>query len=240
MITASASDSATFMDARTAVDAAINSRRSVRAFLPTPVPLDTVRELLAIASRAPSGTNIQPWLVHVLTGSAKDKLSADILRVFDDPVELARHESEFPSYPNQWVSPYIDRRRKVGWDLYASVGIQKGDRAGTHAHHARNFKFFDAPVGIIFTIDRNLGSASWIDYGMFIGNFMTAARARGLHTCPQLAFPQFHRVIRASLGLPDNERVLCGMSLGYEDTSAPENSLRTERAPLDQWVTFHQ
>jgi nitroreductase len=226
-------------NARAAVDAAITSRRSVRAFLPTPVPLDTVRELLAIASRAPSGTNIQPWLVHVLIGSAKERLSADILRVFDDPVELTKHESEFPIYPNQWVSPYIDRRRKVGWDLYASVGIQKGDRAGTHAHHARNFRFFDAPVGIIFTIDRNLGSASWIDYGIFMGNFMTAARARGLHTCPQLAFPQFHRVIRSSLGLPDNELVLCGMSLGFEDTSAPENSLRTERAPLEQWATFH-
>ena len=222
-----------------AVDEAITSRRSVRAFLPTPVAEDTVRELLAIAARAPSGTNLQPWLVHVLTGPAKARLSAAILRVFDDPAALSQHRSEFEIYPNHWVSPYIDRRSKVGWDLYGRLGIAKGDRAGTHAHHARNFLFFDAPVGLIFTIDRNLGHASWIDYGIFMGNFMTAARARGLHTCPQLSFPQFHRVIGDCLGLPENQQVLCGMSLGYEDPAAPENGVRSERAPLEEWTWFH-
>lgn len=224
---------------RQAVDEAILSRRSVRAFLPVPVDEATIRELLTISSRAPSGTNIQPWQVHVLTGASKERLSREILAVFDDPEALAKQQSEFPIYPNRWISPYIDRRRKVGWDLYGLLGIAKGDRAGTHAHHARNFTFFDAPVGIIFTIDRALGYASWIDYGMFIGNLMTAARARGLHTCPQFAFAQFNAVISRCLGLGEQEMVLCGLSLGYEDPAAPENSLRTERAPLADWARFH-
>lgn len=226
-------------ETRNAVDDAILSRRSVRAFLPTPVDEASIRELLAIASRAPSGTNIQPWQVHVLTGASKERLSREILAVFDDPEALSKHQSEFPIYPNRWISPYIDRRRKVGWDLYGLLGIPKGDRAGTHAHHARNFTFFDAPVGMIFTIDRALGYASWIDYGMFIGNLMTAARARGLHTCPQFAFAQFHAVISRCLGLGDQEMVLCGLSLGHEDPVAPENQLRTERAPLSDWARFH-
>ena len=226
-------------DASAIVDAAITSRRSVRAFLPTPIPDATVRELLTVASRAASGTNIQPWLVHVVTGAAKARLSAEILKVFNDPVALARHESEFSIYPREWISPYIDRRRKVGWDLYGLLGIGKGDRARTHAQHARNFLFFDAPVGMIFTIDRSLGYAAWVDYGMFMGNLMTAARGRGLHTCPQFAFAQFQRVIADCLTLPPNERVLCGMSLGYEDSSAIENTLRSERAPLSDWAHFH-
>lgn len=222
-----------------AVFDALASRRSVRAFLPRPVPPDTVRELLTAASRSASGTNIQPWRVHVLTGAAKEQLSREILAVFNDPVALAEHQGEFSIYPSEWKSPFLDRRRKVGWDLYGLLGIGKGDRERTHAQHARNFQFFDAPVGFIFTIDRSLGYAAWVDYGMFMGNLMTAARAVGLHTCPQFAFVQFQRVIAPCLALSDQERVLCGMSLGYEDTAAIENSLRTERAPLAEWATFH-
>jgi nitroreductase len=222
------------------VDSALTSRRSVRAFLPTPVSDETVQTLLTVASRAASGTNTQPWLVHVVTGEAKTRLSDAILAVFNDPVALAEHESEFSIYPSAWISPYIDRRRKVGWDLYGLLGIGKGDRELTHRQHARNFKFFDAPVGMIFTIDRSFGYAAWVDYGMFIGNLMTAARARGLHTCPQFAFAQFQKVIAPCLGLPPAQQVLCGLSLGYEDTSAIENTLRTERAPLSDWAQFHR
>lgn len=222
-----------------AVDEAITSRRSVRAFLPTPVPRQTVEELLTVAARAASGTNIQPWQVHVVTGESKARLSAAILDVFNDPARLAEHQSEFSIYPDEWISPYIDRRRKVGWDLYGLLGIGKGDRERTHAQHARNFLFFDAPVGLIFTLHRSLGYAAWVDYGMFMGNLMTAARARGLHTCPQFAFAQFQRVIAEVLPLPAHERVLCGMSLGHEDTGAVENTLRSERAPLAEWTTFH-
>lgn len=221
-----------------AVDAAIVSRRSVRAFLPTPIPRATVEDILGVAARSASGTNIQPWRVRVLTGARKEALSARILEAFDDPDCEERHRSEFPIYPSQWVSPFIDRRRKVGWDLYGLLGIAKGDRERTHRQHARNFSFFDAPVGMIFTIHRSLGYAAWIDYGMFLGNLMTAARGRGLHTCPQFAFAQFHALIREELALGDDEKVLLGMALGYEDTSAIENSLRTERAPLAEWASF--
>lgn len=226
------------MDAHS-VDNALTSRRSVRAFLPTEVPRHIVEHILTVAARSASGTNIQPWQVHVLTGAAKTRLSNAILEAFNNPALNAEHSSEFPIYPSEWISPFIDRRRKVGWDLYTLLGIGKGDRERTHAQHARNFQFFDAPVGLIFTIHRALGYAAWIDYGMFMGNVMTAARGHGLHTCPQFAFTQFHRIISAELGLPPEQKVLCGMSLGYEDTRAIENTLVSERAPLSDWATFH-
>ena len=222
-----------------AVDAALTSRRSVRAFLPTPIPRATVEHLLTVAARSASGTNIQPWQAHVLTGEAKARLSQKIIAAFDDPAIAASHQSEFPIYPSEWISPYIDRRRKVGWDLYGLLGIGKGDFERTHRQHARNYAFFDAPVGFIFTIHRSLGYAAWIDYGMFLGNLMTAARGHGLHTCPQFAFTQFHAIIRAELGLGEEHKVICGMALGHEDTGAVENSLRTERAPLSDWATFY-
>ncbi len=221
-----------------AVDQALTSRRSVRAFLPDAVPRATIEHLLKVAARSASGTNIQPWQVQVLSGAAKTRLSDRILQAFNDPQAVAAHSSEFPIYPSEWISPFIDRRRKVGWDLYTLLGIGKGDRERTHAQHARNFQFFDAPVGFIFTIHRSLGYAAWIDYGMFLGNLMTAARGHGLHTCPQFAFAQFHRIISSELALAPEQKVLCGMSLGYEDTSAIENTLVSERAPVSEWATF--
>ncbi len=221
-----------------AVDQALTSRRSVRAFLPDAVPRATIEHLLKVAARSASGTNIQPWQVQVLSGAAKTRLSDKILQAFNDPQAVAAHSSEFPIYPSEWISPFIDRRRKVGWDLYTLLGIGKGDRERTHAQHARNFQFFDAPVGFIFTIHRSLGYAAWIDYGMFLGNLMTAARGHGLHTCPQFAFAQFHRIISSELALAPEQKVLCGMSLGYEDTSAIENTLVSERAPVSEWATF--
>jgi nitroreductase len=221
-----------------AVDAAITSRRSIRAFLPTPVPRETIERILAVASRAPSGTNTQPWKVTVLTGDAKTRLSAAIRRAYDDPAERARHAEEYVYYPTEWVSPYIDRRRKVGWDLYGLLGITKTDKAGMHAQHGRNYDFFDAPVGLIFTIDRVLQQGSWLDYGMFLQNVMVAARARGLDTCPQAAFTQWHRIIAEPLQLPASEMVVCGMALGHADPDAPENALVTERAPVAEFTRF--
>ena len=136
------------------VDAAITSRRSIRAFLPTPVAREEIEAILQVASRAPSGTNTQPWKVWVLTGQAKTSLSAKIRAAFDDPVERATHTEEYAYYPTEWRSPYIDRRRKVGWDLYSLLGIGKADKARMHAQHGRNYDFFGAPVGLMFTIDR--------------------------------------------------------------------------------------
>ncbi|WP_293999173.1 nitroreductase [Sphaerotilus sp.] len=224
---------------RAAVDDAITSRRSLRAFLPTPVPRETIEDILRVASRAPSGTNTQPWQVHVLTGAARDALCNRILAVHNDPAVAATHAEEYAYYPTQWQSPYIDRRRKVGWDLYRLLGLAKTDKPGMHRQHGRNYTFFDAPVGLVFTIDRVMQQGSWLDYGMFLQNIMVAARARGLDTCPQAAFTQYHRLIAEQLGLGAQEMVVCGMALGFADPDAVENTLVTERAPVSAFTRFH-
>ena len=224
-----------------AVDAAITSRRSLRAFLPTPVPRQTIDDILAVAARAPSGVNTQPWKVTVLTGAAKDALSQKILAAHDANAaagSTGADVGEYEYYPTEWVSPYLERRRKVGWDLYGLLGIAKTDKARMHAQHGRNYRFFDAPVGLIFTIDRLLRQGSWLDYGMFLQNIMVAARGRGLDTCPQAAFIGFHKLLAEHLALPATEMVVCGMSLGHADPSAPENQLVTERAPVASFTRF--
>ena len=226
-------------EATAAVDEALRSRRSVRAFLPTPVPRESIEAMLGVASRAPSGTNTQPWKVHVLTGDSKAALSRAIRAAHDDPEERARHTEQYAYYPTEWRSPYIDRRRKVGWDLYALLGIGRNDKARMHAQHGRNYDFFDAPVGLMFTIDRVLQQGSWLDYGMFLQSVMVAARGRGLDTCPQAAFMQYHRIISAHLGLGEQEMVVCGMSLGHADPAAVENTLHTEREPVAGFAQFH-
>ncbi len=221
------------------VDEAITSRRSMRAYLPTPVPRETIEDILRVASRAPSGTNTQPWKVHVLTGEPLRGLIERLRAAYDDPAEAQLHEQEYAYYPHEWVSPYIDRRRKVGWDLYGLLGIAKGDKLRMHEQHGRNYEFFDAPVGLMFTIDRVMERGSWLDYGMFLQNVMVAARARGLDTCPQAAFTQFHRIIMDHLGAPPQEMLVCGMSLGQADPQAVENTLVTERAPVHEFTRFH-
>ena len=221
-----------------AVDAAITSRRSIRAFLDKPVAREDIEKILEVASRAPSGTNTQPWKVYVLTGQARSSLSEAILAVHLDPELSRQHTEEYAYYPREWVSPFVDRRRKVGWDLYSLLGLTRDNKAGMAAQHARNFRFFDAPVGLIFTIDRVMEQGSWLDYGMFLQNIMVAARGRGLDTCPQAAFTQYHRIIAEQLQLPANETVVCGMALGWADPSKIENSLVTEREPLASFVHF--
>lgn len=220
------------------VDAAITSRRSIRAFLPTPVAREDIEAILEVAARAPSGTNTQPWKVTVLTGAIKERLSSEIAKVHNDPALAREHAEEYAYYPRQWQSPYIERRRKVGWDLYALLGLTRDNKAGMHAQHGRNYAFFDAPVGMIFTIDRVMEQGSWLDYGMFLQNIMIAARARGLDTCPQAAFTQFHRIIAQVLELPENEMVVCGMSLGHADPDKIENTLVTEREPVAAFARF--
>ena len=220
------------------VDDAIASRRSIRAFLPTPVSRDEIDGILATAARAPSGTNIQPWKVTVLTGESLSALSDKILAAHDHPDSQSLYVEEYEYYPKKWASPYIERRRKVGWDLYTLLGITRDDKAGMHAQHGRNYAFFDAPVGLMFTIDRILERGSWLDYGMFLEAVMVAARGRGLDTCPQAAFNRFHRIIGEHIGMPETEALVCGMSLGHADPSRVENSLITEREPLDGFVRF--
>lgn len=221
-----------------AVEAAITSRRSIRAFLPTVVPRQTIERILDVASRAPSGTNTQPWNVYVLTGEAKDELSRRIVAAYDDPAEAATHTEEYAYYPTEWRSPFIERRRKVGWDLYGLLGIAKTDKARMHAQHTRNYRFFGAPVGLMFTIDRVMRQGSWLDFGMFLQSIMVAARGHGLDTCPQAAFTPFHRLIMPMLGAGAHEQLVCGMSLGWADLAAIENSLVTEREPVSAFARF--
>ena len=220
------------------VDEALTSRRSIRAFTAEPVDQQTISQILEVASRAPSGTNTQPWQVHVLTGDVRDKLVNAIQAVFSDPQEAAKHRAPHPYYPKDWKPHFLERRRKVGWDLYGLLGLTRENKAGMHAQHARNYQFFDAPVGLIFTIDKSLEIGSWLDYGMFLQAVMTAARGHGLDTCPQAAFTQFHQIIASELDLDEDETVVCGMALGYADNDAIENSLQTERAPVAKFATF--
>lgn len=228
-------------DLRAAVDAAMAGRHSVRAFLPREVAPELIDEILRIAARAPSGTNIQPWRVHVLSGETRDRLVTRVCAVFDAAAARAEPEytAEYRYYPAEFFEPYLSRRRKVGWDLYGLLGIAKGDKGRMHVQHRRNFEFFGAPIGLVFTIDRRLALGSWLDYGMFLQNVMLAARARGLDTCPQAAWIDYHRIVGEILEFSAEEQLVCGMALGYADPAAIENTLVTERAGLEEFVRYH-
>jgi len=216
------------------VSLAVNTRRSIRAFKSTMPPTGLINEILETAARAPSGTNIQPWNVYVLTGESRHNLCTATCEAFEDPD--AKHDIEVSYYPDKWFEPYLARRRKIGWDLYGLLDIKKGDREKTHAQHKRNYLFFDAPVGIIFTLHRDLATGSWMDYGMFLQNIMLLAREAGLHTCAQAAWSDYHTVVREQLNIDHSEVVVCGMALGYADETAIENQLVSERAQLSEFV----
>ena len=227
------------VDARAIVDRTITSRRSIRQFLPTPLARETVVDLLDVAARAPSGHNTQAWRVHVLTGDALRALTAKLYAAFDDPDVLEKHRPVFDSYPAEWISPYIDRRRQVGKDLYTQLGIERGDAVRMREQLLKNYAFFGAPVGIIFTLPRVMVPGSVLDLGMFMHGVMIAARARGLDTCPQAAFATFHGVIAADLVLEEGEVVICGMSLGHADERAAANRVVTHREPAATFAVFH-
>ena len=218
-------------------DEALLTRRSVRAFLPQPIARAEVEELLALASRSASGSNIQPWKVHVFTGELRQRVSRTILEAIDrDP--RGTYQREWNYYPLNWREPYLGRRRKIGWDLYSLLGIPKGDFERTEAQRRRNYEFFGAPVGMMFTLDEDLEIGSWLDLGIFIGSLTIAARGRGLDTCPQAAFADFHALIRPLLGIPREQVIICGLALGYADTDALVNRLTTERAPVGDFARF--
>jgi nitroreductase len=225
-------------DQQRIVDAAITSRHSIRAFLPTPVAREDIEQMLAVAARAPSGSNTQPWKAYVLTGKRLQDMSADIVQAFLDPDRASEFKEEYRYYPDIWEAPYIDRRRKVGLDLYQLLGLGKADKDGMRDQHARNFKFFDAPVGMVFTVDRTMNQGSWLDFGCFLQNLMVAARGRDLDTCPQAAFNRFHPIIRQHTGIPDSEIVICCLALGVADHSKIENSLISERESVSGFTQF--
>lgn len=223
------------------MDAAIESRFSARAFLPKPVPRELIEDILRVASRAPSGNNAQPWKVYVLQGASRDSLVGKVCAAHDalytDPALAAEYREEYDYYPRQWISPYIERRRENGWSLYGLLGITKNDKDKMHAQHNRNFRFFDAPVGLMFTVDRVMGQGSLLDYGMFLQNIMVAARARGLHSCPQAAWNSFAKIILPHIGAGPDEMLVCGMALGYLDETAVVNTLHTPREAV-QGITI--
>jgi len=214
----------------------ITSRRSIRGFLPRPVEHDLIVRILETAASAPSGSNIQPWKVHVVQGAIRDELSR---RLLDAHARNLPSEREYEYYPVQWRSPYLERRRATGWGLYGTLGITKGDREATAAQHGRNYVFFDAPVVFLFTIDSDLEKGSWLDYGMFLQNIMVAARGLGLHTCPQAALANYPSIVKELLGIPDDQTIICGISMGYEDPTCPANRFQPDRMRLEEFVTFH-
>ena len=225
-----------------AVDHAITTRMSARAFTNKPIDKAMLVDILRVASRAPSGTNTQPWRVYILQGEKRDSLVQKVCAAHDaqrsDPTLAEQYREEYNYYPTQWVSPYIDRRRENGWGLYGLLGIGKGDKDKMHAQHQRNFKFFDAPVGLMFTVDRVMGQGSLVDYGMFLQNIMVAARARGLHTCPQAAWNHYAKIIMPHIGAAESEMLVCGMSLGWAEESDIVNTFITPREPVESFTRW--
>lgn len=218
------------------VSTAIDTRMSCRAFLDTPVPRETIVSILEAAKRAPSGGNLQPWLVHALTGQP--------LRQF---VEIIRNKSreqptgegtEYNIYPPDLHEPYRSRRFKCGEDMYATIDIARENKLGRLRQFARNYEFFGAPVALFFCVDRRMGQDQWADIGMFMQNIMLLARALGLHTCAQEAWAVWHKTVAEYLSLPAEQMLFCGMALGYRDESAPINTLRTDRAPLEEFAVL--
>jgi nitroreductase len=217
------------------VSEAILSRRSMRVFTSEPVAEEAIRRILDVAKHAASNTNCQPWHLYVTIGAARRRLSAAILEAIETNEPPA---AEYHIHRHPIPEPYRGRQVTLGKALYGMLGIPKGDGEGMMRQARRNFLFFDAPVGMILTMDRRHGEGQWIDCGSFLASVMLVAREEGLHTCPQAAFANYHKVLRRELSIPDNEIVLCGIALGHADEAAVPNTLKTDRAPLEDWVTW--
>ena len=224
------------------IEDAITSRKSVRAFTKDIVPKELITKLLSIAARAPSGTNTQPWKVYVLQGHALEDLCTQVCAAYDaiaaNPELAKEYQPGYTYYPSKWFSPYIDRRRENGWSLYGLLGITKGDKDKMHTQHRKNFQAFGAPVCFFFTIDKELGKGSMLDYGMFLQNLMVAARGEGLDTCPQAAWNDYSKIILPLIGAQDNEMLVCGMALGYIDKTDIVNTFHTPRVGAEEFTTW--
>lgn len=217
-------------------DDVLQARKSVRVFKPDPVPLTRVTEILEMAIRSPSGTNIQPWKVHVVTGKAREKLVAEVLAHRETSPQ--DNQAEFPRSAKR-KEPYTARMRTLGKQMYGILGIPKGDQAANWRQWGRNYEFFDAPVGLIFTLDKDLDSMSFLDVGIFMQSIMLAAKSRGLDTCAQGAWNNFHTVTRRVLNVPEDQYIIAGMSMGFADPDQPVNDMVSEREPLSEVATFH-
>lgn len=215
---------------------AARTRRSIRAYKPEPVPPGVVREIVALGRHAPSGSNIQPWRVHVLTGETLKRVGKSIQQAFlnDEP----GHKRDYNYYTDPIYEPYLTRRRQCGWGLYGTLGIGRGERDKSKAYRASNYTFFGAPVGLIFSIERKLEIGSWLDYGMFLQTIMLAARAKGLHTCPEAAIASYPDIVRRELGISADWVIICGMAMGYADPDALINTFQPPRIEIDDYAAF--
>lgn len=224
------------------VDDAITARHSVRAFLDTPVAIETIKDILNVAARAPSGTNTQPWKVYVVTGQKRAEMIERVCTaqqaLFQQPELAEQYQETFAYYPETWISPFIDRRRENGWGLYGLLGIQKGEKEKMAAQQLRNYQLFDAPVALYFTVNKAMGIGSKMDISMMIQNVMIAAKARGLDTCPQAAWNHFHPIVLDVLGAPENEELVCTIALGYADPDHIVNTFITPREPVENFTVF--
>jgi nitroreductase len=218
------------------IEEAIRSRKSVRAFTDELVSQAQIQRILELSQRAPSGTNTQPWHTYVCTGEVRDAIVSDVCALFDEG-PAAKYE-DYDYYPSTWNDTHRDRRRGISWSLYGLLGIEKGDRERTAKQARRNYCFFDAPVGLFLTTDAYLGRGSWSDVGLYMQTIMLAARGEGLHTCPQAAWIVFQEPIFRHLNIPDDQVLVSGMALGYEDTSAIVNTLVSEREDVANVVHY--
>ena len=230
------------MQQYTLVDQVINSRHSVRAFKKTPIATQTIKDILTVSSRAPSGNNIQPWKVYVFTGQKREaliqKVCAAQKEIFSNPENADLYQETFKYYPIKWTSPFIERRRENGWSLYGLLGIQKGEQNKMQQQLLRNYQLFDAPVGLFFTANTILETGSKMDIAMMIQNVMIAAKARGIDSCPQAAWNPFHQVVADVLGIPEDEELVCAIALGYADPDQVVNQLHTPRVAVDEFAIF--
>jgi nitroreductase len=223
---------------KTAADVfeAARTRRSIRAYTAEPVPKETLREIVAAGRHAPSGSNIQPWRAYVLTGATLKRVGDAITHAFmtDEP----GHERDYNYYTEPIEEPYLARRRQCGWGLYGTLRIGKGEHERSKLYRARNYSFFGAPAGLVFTIDRKLEKGSWLDYGMFLQTIMLAARARGLHTCPEASIASYPAIVRRELDISEDNAVVCGMAMGYADPEDVINTFQPPRLGVDDYAVF--
>ncbi|WP_229924402.1 nitroreductase [Streptomyces sulfonofaciens] len=224
----------------TTIEDALLTRRSCRAFLPTPVPRAQVERLLSLAARSASNSNCQPWQVHVLTGAAKRALTADLLRAHDAERRAEAGEFDYQPRADQWPEPFRARRRRFGESLYRdTLGIAVDDTTGRRGHHRRNYDFFGAPVGIILTVSRAPLQGALVDAGLFLQALMLAARGAGLHTCAQASLIDFHPVLRRHLAIADDHVVVCGLALGHADEGHRLSAHRTTRESVASFAAFY-
>jgi nitroreductase len=219
------------------VSDAVAARRSVRGFLDRPVATGLLRDIVVKAARAPSGGNLQPWHVDLVTGESLARLKATMRDT------LARGEAEAPAYdiyPRALTAPYRDRRFAIGQAMYATLGIPREDRAARRRWFARNFAFFGAPAALFVSVDRQMGPPQWADLGMMLQNVMLLAVEAGLATCPQECWAMYPETVGRFIELPEERMLFCGMAIGYKDAAEPANDLRSERAPPDAWLTVRE